>query len=98
MQEPFSLTTFWLDGSLEISALEQVEFLKKVYLRSLPFSPFSYETLKKIMFVDQSATYTIYAKTGWASRAKPQVGWYVGYLETPKNVWFFAIPYSRQRA
>nr|WP_232322122.1 class D beta-lactamase [Methylomonas lenta] len=90
LQEPFNLTTFWLDGSLEISALEQVAFLKKVYLRSLPFSEFSYDTLKEIMMVDQTATYTIYAKTGWASRAKPQVGWYVGYLETPKNVWFFA--------
>lgn len=90
LQEPFELTTFWLDGSLEVSALEQVAFLKKVYLRSLPFSPFSYETLKKIMIAEQEATYAIYAKTGWASRAKPQVGWYVGYVETPKNVWFFA--------
>ncbi|MDD1606460.1 MAG: class D beta-lactamase, partial [Methylococcaceae bacterium] len=28
--EPFEETTFWLDGSLVIGAIEQVEFLKKV--------------------------------------------------------------------
>lgn len=46
LREPFEETTFWLDGSLAISAIEQVEFLKKVYQRSLPFSPSSYETLQ----------------------------------------------------
>jgi beta-lactamase class D len=90
LREPFELTTFWLDGSLEISAVEQVAFLKKVYLQYLPFSPSSYETVKEIMIVEQTATHTIRAKTGWASRAKPQVGWYIGYVETPTNVWFFA--------
>jgi len=29
-------------------------------------------------------------KTGWAVSANPQVGWYVGYIETKKDVWFFA--------
>lgn len=29
-------------------------------------------------------------KTGWAIRVEPQVGWYLGYVETPKDVWFFA--------
>jgi beta-lactamase class D len=29
LREPFEETTFWLDGSLQISAIEQVSFLKK---------------------------------------------------------------------
>ncbi len=29
LREPFEETTFWLDGSLQISAIEQVNFLKK---------------------------------------------------------------------
>ena len=90
LREPFQETTFWLDGSLEISAMEQVEFLKKVYLRSLPFSPSSYDTLREIMVVEQTPTFTIRAKTGWGTRATPQVGWYVGYVETANDVWFFA--------
>ncbi|MFO1372620.1 MAG: class D beta-lactamase [Candidatus Competibacteraceae bacterium] len=90
LREPFDETTFWLDGSLQISAIEQVNFLKKVYLRSLPFSAHSYETLQQVMLVEKTPSYTMWAKTGWATRVKPQVGWYVGYIETPTDVWFFA--------
>jgi len=91
LSEPFNETTFWLDGTLEISAVEQVEFLKKVYQRSLPFKPSTYETLRQIMIVEQKPTFTIRAKTGWATRVNPQVGWYVGYVETLSDVWFFAM-------
>jgi beta-lactamase class D len=90
LREPFNETTFWLDGDLQISAIEQVNFLKKVYLRSLPFSTHSYETLQQLMLIEKTPSYTMWAKTGWATRVKPQVGWYVGYIETPADVWFFA--------
>lgn len=90
LREPFNETTFWLDGSLQISAIEQINFLKKVYLRQLPFSAHTYETLRQVMLVEQTPSYSIRAKTGWATRVKPPVGWYVGYIETPKEVWFFA--------
>lgn len=90
LHEPFEETTFWLDSTLAISAIEQVDFLKKVYRRALPFSPSSYETLRQIMLVEQTPAFTMRAKTGWAARLKPQIGWYVGYVETLKEVWFFA--------
>lgn len=90
LHEPFEETTFWLDGSFEVSAIEQVEFLKKVYQRSLPFSLTAYETLQQIMLVEQTPTFTLRAKTGWATRVTPQVGWYIGYVETLSDVWFFA--------
>ncbi len=91
LSEPFALTTFWLDGSLKVSALEQVEFLRQIYLRSLPFSAGSYDTLQQIMIVEQTPKFTLRAKTGWATRVKPEIGWYVGYVETSNDVWFFAL-------
>lgn len=91
LHEPFELTMFWLDGSLTISAMEQIHFLKKVYLQSLPFSPAAYGTLRQIMLVEKNTNFSIWAKTGWATRTTPQVGWYVGYVETPKDTWFFAL-------
>jgi beta-lactamase class D len=91
LREPFEETTFWLDGSLTISATEQVEFLKKVYQRSLPFSASSYETLSEIMLVEKTPNFTLRAKTGWSARSNPQTGWYVGYVETENDVWFFAM-------
>ena len=56
----------------------------------MPFSLFSYETLKDIMTEEESSLYVIRAKTGWAKRVEPQVGWYVGYIETKNDTWFFA--------
>jgi beta-lactamase class D len=88
--QTFDLTTFWLEGTLRISALEQVAFIKKVVLRMLPFSPASYDTLRDIMLAESAAGYSLYAKTGWAVRTEPQIGWYVGYVETAQGTWFFA--------
>lgn len=84
------LTTFWLGGDLKISAVEQISFLKKLYGRAYPFKPSSYELLGKLMTVEQTPAYKIRAKTGWAQRITPQVGWYVGYVESGGKVWFFA--------
>ncbi|WP_058555062.1 class D beta-lactamase [Thiohalocapsa sp. ML1] len=91
LTEPFDGTTFWLDGALRISAVEQVEFLNKLHQRELPFSADAYATLREIMLAEQTPDHALWAKTGWAARVKPQVGWYVGYVETPAEVWFFAM-------
>ena len=91
LKEPFNEKTFWLDGSLKTSAMEQVEFLKKVYRRTLPFSTSSYEILQQIMLIEQTPTFSIRAKTGLAARPKPKIGWYIGYVETPNDVWIFAM-------
>ncbi len=90
LQEPFPLTRFWLDGHLSISALEQVAFLRQVYLRSLPFSAASYDTLSQIMLVEQTPHYRLWAKTGLSGEPPHQLGWYVGYLQNADDVWFFA--------
>jgi beta-lactamase class D len=84
------VTTFWLEGDLKISATEQVAFLKRVYSEGFPFRLSSYGLLRKIMVVEQTPAYTLRAKTGWAQRAVPQVGWFVGYIEADAGVWFFA--------
>lgn len=87
LHEPLNETEFWLDGSLKISAIEQIEFLKKLYRRALPFKDSSYSSLRQIMLVEQNSEYALRAKTGWA----PPIGWYVGYVETQKGTWVFAM-------
>lgn len=82
---------FWLDGELRISAYEQVDFLKKLYASALPFSQTHLDTLKTIMIDEQTATYTLRAKTGWAVPNNAEHhGWYVGYVESQQGVYFFA--------
>ena len=53
LREPFDLTRFWLDGSLQVSAEEQIALLRKLYQRSLPFSTRSYDTLRQVMLAEQ---------------------------------------------
>ncbi|MGZ4959137.1 MAG: penicillin-binding transpeptidase domain-containing protein [Methylomonas sp.] len=43
------------------------------------------------MLVEQSPQYSIRTKTGWATSTYPQIGWYVGYVETIKGIWLFAL-------
>ncbi|NCD11219.1 MAG: class D beta-lactamase [Epsilonproteobacteria bacterium] len=82
---------FWLDGELRISAYEQVAFLKKVYTNALPFAKTHLDTLKTIMVEERKTVYTLRAKTGWAVPNNAEHhGWYVGYVESQKGVYFFA--------
>lgn len=91
LRQPFDETEFWLNGSLTISAEQQVAFLRQIVERRLPFKASSYDTLKKIMLTDETERYRLYAKTGWATRPLPAVGWYVGYVEKPGEIWLFAL-------
>jgi beta-lactamase class D len=91
LAEPFDPVAFWLDGTLTISALEQVEFLRRVILRTLRYRDSSYAGLRRVMLAETTEQHRLFAKTGWAARATPQVGWYVGYVETPEATWIFAL-------
>lgn len=98
LREPFNETQFWLDGSLTISAEQQIAFMKQVVMRSLPFHTSYYETLKSIMLSDETPYYRLYAKTGWATRIAPAVGWYVGYVEAIGGTWLFALNIDTRNA
>ena len=81
---------FWLTGGLRISQDQQIDFLKRLYKESLPFSKKTMDIVKEIMIVESDKNYVMRAKTGWAIDNHTNHGWYVGYLEQQKNVYFFA--------
>ena len=91
LQQPFNGTEFWLDGSLTISAEQQIGLLKRIVERSLPYRASSYDTLKAVMLADTTKDYRLYAKTGWANRSTPGIGWYIGYVEGGESTWLFAL-------
>ncbi len=85
------IDNFWLNGGLKISADEQVEFLKKFYAGRLPVSARSVGIVKDILVLEQTPAYRLSAKTGGGSLAEGRyIGWFVGYLETRGDVYFFA--------
>lgn len=88
------IDTFWLEGGLRISANEQVEFLKRLYQGDLPFSARSMNIVKEILVMEKTDSYQLSGKTGSVQRISPHVGWFVGYLETNGDVYFFATNFE----
>lgn len=86
-----NIETFWLDGDLRITAQQQINLMRKVYDKNLPYSGKDIEILKKIMVVEKNKNYTLYGKTGWVNNSKQSVGWFVGFVETKSDPWFFAM-------
>jgi beta-lactamase class D len=82
---------FWLEGSLKISQMEQIEFLKKLYNYELPVSERSINILKNIIVLDSTAAYVLRGKTGWGFQDDLNIGWLVGWVEKNKNVYFYAL-------
>jgi beta-lactamase class D len=85
------LDGFWLADSLKISADEQVEFLKRFYKGKLPVSKRSIKIVKEITTLEETPRYTLHGKTGGGPLAENRfLGWFVGYLETKGDTYFFA--------
>lgn len=81
---------FWLNGDLQISAAEEISFLRRLYDYELPFQQEHVDVLKDIMLIEENDQYSLYAKSGWATTT-PQVGWFVGFVEKGTQTWFFAM-------
>lgn len=88
---------FWNFGAFEISTVNQVEFLKKLYDEQLPFSERNIQIVKKVMITEKKDNYIIRSKTGWTRDKGMNTGWWVGYVENPKGVYFFATRLLQDR-
>ncbi|NJN57995.1 MAG: class D beta-lactamase [Leptolyngbyaceae cyanobacterium SL_5_9] len=85
-----AIDRFWLEGPLQITPRQQIEFLQKLYQNELPFSQRTIDLVKDIMVFERTPTYVLRGKTGWSDIVEPDLGWFVGYLEQNDNVYFFA--------
>jgi beta-lactamase class D len=91
LSSPNLFECFWLRSSLEISADEQIEFLKRFYSAQLPVSSRSLGIVKEILVLEKTPKYTLSGKTGGGALPNHKtLGWFVGYVETNGNVYFFA--------
>lgn len=84
------IDAFWLSGNLRISPLQQIDFLRNLQSDKLPFPQRSMNIVKDIMIVKDTLGYVIRAKTGWGKQNNRDIGWYVGYVTTKENVYYFS--------
>jgi beta-lactamase class D len=86
---------FWLQGGLRVSAVEQVDFLRKLAEGALPMSQRSQRIVKGVLAVEKRDGYTVYAKTGTSGAVKNPVSWWVGWVERQgRPVGYFAMNFT----
>jgi beta-lactamase class D len=83
---------FWLGGGLRITALEQIDFLRRFDGDKLPISPGTADLVRDIMTIDVTESYVLRGKTGSALPPDEPVEtlWFVGWLELGERRVFFA--------
>lgn len=94
------IDSFWLNGSIKISATEQVRFLQKFYDQTLDLSSRTTALIKDMLIQEKTDLYTLSAKTGGGGiggEVEKALGWYVGYVEREGRVFFFAMNIEGKR-
>lgn len=85
------LASYWMESSLEISPIEQVELLTELYRNDFGFAPENINAVKDAICLSSSDAGTLYGKTGTGRVDGQDVnGWFIGYIEVADNTYFFA--------
>lgn len=84
--------------TLQISAFEQTDFLKKLLYDKLPATKKAQDLTKKLIFLEKTSKgYEFSGKTGSGRTdltQKRRIGWFVGILKTPNRDYVFAANYQ----
>lgn len=78
---------YWVDGTLKVSAAEQVAFLRNLFRNTLPFKVEHQRLVKDLMIKQANGESILRAKTGWEGN----YGWWVGWVESHEGSVFFAL-------
>lgn len=82
---------YWMQSSLKISPVEQVELLTALYQNRFDFTPENVNTVKDSICLFSSKSRNFYGKTGTGCVDGQNVnGWFVGFVSIEGNPCFFA--------
>lgn len=85
------LSSYWMESSLKISPIEQVELLTSLYFNDFGFTPENIQTTKESIQLFSDVNCTIYGKTGTGCIEEKNVnGWFIGFVESKNHTYFFA--------
>lgn len=86
-----ALTGFWIESSLKISAVEQVQVLERIFGGDSDYKPENLQQLRQVMLLtDNEPEQPIYGKTGMGKMAGVVVDlWFTGFTDADgENVYF----------
>jgi beta-lactamase class D len=76
---------FWLNGSLMISPVEQLEFISRFAEGQLPFSGSIISAVREMLVLGRSTADVLTGKTGYADSNDEHFGWFVGCLDSTEQ-------------
>ena len=86
-----NLNLYWTDFSLKISPIEQVELLQNFYQNNFHFNRKNIQAVKNALLLSTTSSGSLYGKTGTGRvNGKDVNGWFVGYIESDNNTYYFA--------
>ncbi len=86
------VSSFWAESSLKISPIEQVKMLERLYINEFDFDADNVQAVKNALLLSSTANGNLYGKTGTGNvNGKNISGWFIGYVETSNNTYFFAL-------
>src|SRR5262245_18667280 len=83
--------TFWLDGPLEISAVEEARFVARLAQQKLDASVRSQSIARDIIRLESGDGRVLYGKTGWRFSSAPNLGWWTGWVEQNGKISAFSL-------
>lgn len=82
---------FWNESSLKISPVEQVQLLQAFYNNQFGYKEMHIQAVKEALLLEKNEEARLSGKTGTgAVNGKNINGWFIGYVETKNNTYFFA--------
>lgn len=90
-----SYKSYWMEDSLKISNLEQVIVFKNMMEQNNHFSKKAKNQLSSSLLIKKNEKYELYGKTGTGIvNGKYNNGWFVGYVITNHDKYYFATHLS----
>lgn len=84
------LSFYWMQSTLKISPVEQVQLLTDLYNNNFDFAPENVNAVKDSICLLSSYRKSFYGKTGTGRVNGQDVnGWFVGFVEIDENTYFF---------
>lgn len=85
------LSDYWMESSLRISPVEQVQLLKKFYANEFNCKAANIQAVKNALLLADDNGIKLYGKTGTGTVNQQNInGWFIGYIENSGKVYFFA--------
>lgn len=87
-----NLDQYWMESSLKISPIEQVQLLQALEEDRLDFKDENIRAVNHAIFIDEQKHAQLYGKTGTGTiNGKEVNGWFIGFVKKDNHSYYFAI-------